>query len=227
MPRRSNAALLSAASLVYASCSCFLCSVAWATVESRSLMPAFKEEISSFKFLISSASESSLVSKVLILFASSLFSSSVLSISASQKAFFWSSSSCSFFREATILSTSSITFSKPPFLPCRAIRITSTLTERGSFRNCSLIFPRASLSLVRTCNRLGEGRVFLKSSKASSEFSSLMVSAIATSSWARVPLASSCSFAFVLQSSAKPDKKVSSAPFEVSVSLRSFFSTVI
>mmetsp|Transcript_32791 Transcript_32791/g.78969 ORF Transcript_32791/g.78969 Transcript_32791/m.78969 type:complete len:238 (+) Transcript_32791:1022-1735(+) len=120
-----------------------------------------------------------------------------------------------------------MTFSKPPFLPCRAIKITSTLTERGSFLNCSLIFPRISLSLVRTCNKLGEGRVFLNSSKASSEFNSLIVSAMATNSCARVALASSCSFALVLQSSAKPDKKVSSAPLEVSVSLRSFFSTVI
>mmetsp|Transcript_39 Transcript_39/g.88 ORF Transcript_39/g.88 Transcript_39/m.88 type:complete len:235 (+) Transcript_39:704-1408(+) len=198
--------------------------VACSTAASSSLMDSSRAAISDLVVeMVSSAAEMR-VAVLWSLFLSSLPSSSALSISALQNATFSSSSFCSSFKEAIILSTRAATFSNPSFLPRSAIMIKSA---RGlCFTDCRAATTRwvTSLRVVLTCSNDGDGRVFLNSSKASSELSILMVSAIATSSSPRVFLASSCSFAVFAQSSFSPARNPLSA---ARVALVSFKSPVL
>mmetsp|Transcript_19773 Transcript_19773/g.43902 ORF Transcript_19773/g.43902 Transcript_19773/m.43902 type:complete len:322 (+) Transcript_19773:344-1309(+) len=117
-----------------------------------------------------------------------------------------------------------ITSSKPCFLPFKAIKTKSVTVDRGDLRRACMARTRTARSDSVTCIRLGEGRVFLKSSNASSEFNILMVSAIATSSVARAALEASWSLAVCSQSCLRPARNFSSASLVSIVSFRSFFS---
>mmetsp|Transcript_81443 Transcript_81443/g.217855 ORF Transcript_81443/g.217855 Transcript_81443/m.217855 type:complete len:325 (+) Transcript_81443:1215-2189(+) len=121
-----------------------------------------------------------------------------------------------------ILSTSS----KPCFLPWMAINTKSTLTPPRP-RRAAIARFRTSCELSCTCSKLGLGRDFLNSSKASSLFRSLMVSAIASSSSARVFLISSYSAACDLQVFSNSSKYPSSSSTALVVAFKSLLSVAI
>mmetsp|Transcript_105865 Transcript_105865/g.287351 ORF Transcript_105865/g.287351 Transcript_105865/m.287351 type:complete len:227 (-) Transcript_105865:763-1443(-) len=160
------------------------------------------------------------------------FLSSASSNCLPQYSFLLSSSTCSRFRVATIPSIIAITFAKPIFLPLSASMMTSRsalLLGRAAFRRRSRARARTAADLRSTCTSaaLGEGRVFLNSSRASSSLRILMVSAIATSSSWRVLLRASHSASFVAQPCSSSFSTAWSSSSCASVSERSFFSSTI
>mmetsp|Transcript_15661 Transcript_15661/g.36020 ORF Transcript_15661/g.36020 Transcript_15661/m.36020 type:complete len:217 (-) Transcript_15661:528-1178(-) len=127
---------------------------------------------------------SSSVFTLLSFLESSFCLSSVKSNCVSQFSFLLSSSVCSFFKVATKSSMSPNTLSKLTFLPVRASAKKSTSgrceprTRASSANALDLRTEAVSANWIK----LGLGRVFLKSSRASSSLRILMVSEIATSS---------------------------------------------
>merc|ERR1712008_251873 len=129
------------------------------------------------------------------------FLSSAKSNSFPQYSFFESSSACSTLSVATISSIILMTFSNPIFFPCNARDNNSNCAFLGLFcMTCSSSVNalarkfRADTSICMKLEALG--KVFLKSSSASSSFSTLMVSAKAANSSARVLTITSHSFFF-------------------------------
>mmetsp|Transcript_33141 Transcript_33141/g.79917 ORF Transcript_33141/g.79917 Transcript_33141/m.79917 type:complete len:344 (+) Transcript_33141:750-1781(+) len=178
---------------------------------------------------MSFSSSSMWVSIPWILFFSSFCLSSVWSISSPQKAFLASSSVCSFFRFFTMSSINLVTFSNPPFFPRSAITIKSSAGLLWAFDAPSSTARALACSarLLPTCSReLGPGRVFLNSSRASSLLRTLMVSAMARSSSARVAFTSSYSLALVLQFLDSSSEYPVSSSSWVWVSSRSFLRVV-
>mmetsp|Transcript_81984 Transcript_81984/g.219345 ORF Transcript_81984/g.219345 Transcript_81984/m.219345 type:complete len:280 (-) Transcript_81984:515-1354(-) len=166
-----------------------------------------------------------------ILCCNSFSLSSVWSISFLQYATFASSSVCSTFRFCTISSISFMTLSKFCFFPDRANAIKSNLGSEWLFitdRRRSRAWCRVARVLVCSCIKDSpEGNVFLNISRASSLFNTLMVSASARSSSARVFLISSYSFALVSQFLASSAEYPSSSSRVLFVSSKSFFNTVM
>mmetsp|Transcript_19696 Transcript_19696/g.52245 ORF Transcript_19696/g.52245 Transcript_19696/m.52245 type:complete len:274 (-) Transcript_19696:651-1472(-) len=135
--------------------------------------------------------------------SSSFFLSSVESNVDRQYSFLSASSSPSFFKAPTISSIMEMTFSKPIFLPRRAStrkprRACLGFAWRARCRRATARDRRSALCTF-TCSRLalGAGSVFLKSSRASSSFKILIVSARARSSSLRVFTRASYSASFV------------------------------
>mmetsp|Transcript_93837 Transcript_93837/g.261240 ORF Transcript_93837/g.261240 Transcript_93837/m.261240 type:complete len:255 (+) Transcript_93837:893-1657(+) len=162
------------------------------------------------------------------------FLSSPWSSCWAQYSFFWSSSSCSFFRTAIMLSHILMTFSKPPrplaLLPVSASTSKSSpgrcsrLATRYAPRTASSARARSEAAPTCTCRKLAAlGSVFLNSSSASSSLRTLMVSASATSSSARVFDRSSHSAAFVAQLLSRFAKNFLSSARVASVSALSSF----
>mmetsp|Transcript_25619 Transcript_25619/g.65097 ORF Transcript_25619/g.65097 Transcript_25619/m.65097 type:complete len:227 (-) Transcript_25619:532-1212(-) len=151
---------------------------------------------------------------------------------ASQYSFLLSSPSCSFFKFTTISSTMVITFSKPAVLPWRAKEIKS---NSGLFDFFAAAWinakARAFCDATVTCTciklELAPGKVFLKSSSASSSLSTLMVSARATNSSERVFLISSHSAVLEPQLVSSSIANLVSALSEALVSSKSFFIPAI
>mmetsp|Transcript_12389 Transcript_12389/g.24981 ORF Transcript_12389/g.24981 Transcript_12389/m.24981 type:complete len:301 (-) Transcript_12389:394-1296(-) len=194
-------------------------------------MPAVKATISSVKIAMDSFAEAIAASKSETLRSNSFFLSSLVSRVFSQYSFFESSSACSCFKVATMPSIMARTFSKPIFLPRRARKMASSF-GRLDGNSVFKLAARAARALARklaaptwTCMKLALalGNVALKSSRASSSLSTLIVSAKATSSSARNLLRSSHSFAFLSQSSFKLDENCLSASSASLVSPKSFF----
>mmetsp|Transcript_11794 Transcript_11794/g.35290 ORF Transcript_11794/g.35290 Transcript_11794/m.35290 type:complete len:254 (-) Transcript_11794:780-1541(-) len=215
-------------SSLYSSFSFFRCSVASATDLSSSTMPAFSAAISSVSVAMSSFAFSMLVSLSEIARDRDFFLSSARSNCSRQYSFLWSSLACSAFRVAIISSTMAMTFSKPIFLPRRANAMRSRWTRRGplvlrAFSNSARARARTVAAVVRTSTKLAAalGRVFLKSSRASSSLRSLMVSANARSSSPRVFSLISHSFFFFAQLSSRLARNSLSAISASSVSPRS------
>mmetsp|Transcript_158220 Transcript_158220/g.274798 ORF Transcript_158220/g.274798 Transcript_158220/m.274798 type:complete len:201 (+) Transcript_158220:1044-1646(+) len=125
------------------------------------------------------------------------------------------------------------TLSKFTFLPWSATAMKSS-SGRWPPAWCfaSAIWARArfccEITLTFTCTRaLAPGSVFLKSSKASSSFKILIVSANATCSSARTFMFASCSSFFVAQSVSKSARNFWSSAKAFSVSLKSPFICTI
>mmetsp|Transcript_23525 Transcript_23525/g.65138 ORF Transcript_23525/g.65138 Transcript_23525/m.65138 type:complete len:205 (+) Transcript_23525:71-685(+) len=127
-----------------------------------------------------------------------------------------------------------MTFSKPPWLS--AVLPVSASTNRSSpgrccrsairwaLRTASNARARSEATLACTCTKLAApGSVCLKSSRASSSLSTLMVSARVTNSSALVFERSSHSAAFVAQLLSRPAKNFLSSARVASVSARSSF----
>mmetsp|Transcript_64506 Transcript_64506/g.165988 ORF Transcript_64506/g.165988 Transcript_64506/m.165988 type:complete len:227 (-) Transcript_64506:771-1451(-) len=190
-------------------------------------MPASRAAISSVSVLIASFALSMAVSSSATLRSKTFFLSSALSNWELQYSTLWSSSSCSCLRVATISPIILITFSKPIFLLRRASEMKSRRAASGRLRTAfrrARAFARNAALLARICTKLEEalGSVFLKRSSASSSLSTLMVSARATSSSARVFLISSHSAVFVSQLFCRPSLNFVSSPSASCVSTRSF-----
>mmetsp|Transcript_1695 Transcript_1695/g.4549 ORF Transcript_1695/g.4549 Transcript_1695/m.4549 type:complete len:208 (-) Transcript_1695:794-1417(-) len=139
-------------------------------------------------------------------FSRDFFLSSEVSSSVLQYSFLLSSSSCSFFRVATISSIMAMTFSKPIFLPLSAysIKATMELPEPALADACCKIArarDRTDAALMRISTKLAlaPGSVFLNNSRASSSLRILMVSASASSSSARTLQRASHSASLVAQ----------------------------
>mmetsp|Transcript_162309 Transcript_162309/g.515664 ORF Transcript_162309/g.515664 Transcript_162309/m.515664 type:complete len:227 (+) Transcript_162309:347-1027(+) len=151
---------------------------------------------------------------------------------ASQYSFLLSSPSCSLFKFTTISSTMVITFSKPAVFPWRAKAIKS---NSGLFDFCAAAWinakARAFCDATVTCTwiklELAPGKVFLKSSSASSSLSTVMVSESASNSSERVFLISSHSPVLVLQLVSSSDLNFSSAASASCVSSMSFPNSAI
>mmetsp|Transcript_25323 Transcript_25323/g.80494 ORF Transcript_25323/g.80494 Transcript_25323/m.80494 type:complete len:429 (-) Transcript_25323:188-1474(-) len=217
---------------VYSSCSFFLSSVASATCLSSALMPSIRPAMSSASAAMDPFASSMAVSRSTACWLRALCSSSDLSSSASQKAFFSSSAFCSLPSRATMSSIILTTLSKEPVLPrkARAMRL-----RRASlcpyFARADLItisvrrFTSALVTLV--CRNAGLGNVLLKSSRASSSFKILMVSASATSSSARVLERSSHSACLVLQPVSRSARYFLSSRRALEVSSKSAFMASI
>mmetsp|Transcript_24653 Transcript_24653/g.54198 ORF Transcript_24653/g.54198 Transcript_24653/m.54198 type:complete len:219 (+) Transcript_24653:1256-1912(+) len=123
-----------------------------------------------------------------------------------------------------------MTLSNPPFFPWRARASKSSWGfpyRRAAARRVLSALLRNWRSDSETCSKELAGRDFLNSSKASSLFKTLIVSARATNSSARLFLIASYSCAFVLQVLANSAEYPSFSSNVVSVSRRSFFSVVI
>mmetsp|Transcript_55628 Transcript_55628/g.154943 ORF Transcript_55628/g.154943 Transcript_55628/m.154943 type:complete len:240 (+) Transcript_55628:910-1629(+) len=136
-----------------------------------------------------------------MVFSRDFFLSSAESSSLPQYSSLESSSSCSVFRVETISSIILITLSKLGAPPWRDSAIMAT---RGSLEARAAPRARSAAVLVsrewaEVCSSVGDGRVFLKSSSASSSLRILMVSARASSSSARVLHRASHSASFVAQ----------------------------
>mmetsp|Transcript_124056 Transcript_124056/g.347412 ORF Transcript_124056/g.347412 Transcript_124056/m.347412 type:complete len:267 (+) Transcript_124056:136-936(+) len=171
-------------------------------------MPASSDLMSSTRVAIVPSISSMASSESEMDCSKPFFLSSVRSSCLSQYSFFASSSTCSFFKVFSMSSIILMTFSKPIFLPFNAIAMRSScgrVMELAAAalemmaRACPAAVARLS---VPSCTKLALpalGNVFLKRSRASSSFNTLMVSAIATSSSARVFLISSHSAVLVLQ----------------------------
>mmetsp|Transcript_36669 Transcript_36669/g.104353 ORF Transcript_36669/g.104353 Transcript_36669/m.104353 type:complete len:335 (+) Transcript_36669:359-1363(+) len=129
-----------------------------------------------------------------------------------------------------------MTLSKAPWvsaffpLSARAIMSRAGLNFLSAFLCIERIMPRAcarwEAAVTRSCTKLAPwpGRVFLKRSKASSSLRTLMVSAKATSSSARVLERSSHSCVFVPQLLSSSCKNFLSSEYVAEVSERSSFS---
>mmetsp|Transcript_40003 Transcript_40003/g.103550 ORF Transcript_40003/g.103550 Transcript_40003/m.103550 type:complete len:207 (+) Transcript_40003:344-964(+) len=198
-------------SSLYSAFSAFLCSVASATVLSKALMPASKAAISWMSVSMPCLAFSMAVPASATVRSKAFFLSSAVSNCAAQYSCLCASSSCSCFSMATMSSHILMTLSKPPAerarlpLRVRASRSSCGRSWASALLRMKRIMPRARArcteALTLTCTRLAPalGKVFLKRSSASSSFSTLMVSARATSSSARVLERSSHSAVFVLQ----------------------------
>mmetsp|Transcript_87356 Transcript_87356/g.231203 ORF Transcript_87356/g.231203 Transcript_87356/m.231203 type:complete len:259 (-) Transcript_87356:656-1432(-) len=146
------------------------------------------------------------------------FLSSESSNWSSQYSFLCSSSSCSCFSIATMSSIIATTFAKDTWRPERDSMMRSNFvwpcwSERRADRTDANASLRMVAEVTSTCIRPtpGAGNVFLKSSRASSSFNILMVSASARSSAARVFLRSSHSAAFVSHPFSSSVRKVLSS----------------
>mmetsp|Transcript_21624 Transcript_21624/g.37072 ORF Transcript_21624/g.37072 Transcript_21624/m.37072 type:complete len:347 (+) Transcript_21624:767-1807(+) len=152
------------------------------------------------------------------------FLSSEMSNWSSQYAFLASSSVWSVLSSAISPSIILMIFSKPIWPPCRAIWTKSTPGSLlfKELRVCSARW-RTFFVLVCTCMKLlAAGNVFLKSSRASSSLSILIVSVKATSSALDIFLNSSHSLVFAAQFSSKFAKKAWSSAKLSLVFSRSF-----
>mmetsp|Transcript_24694 Transcript_24694/g.69105 ORF Transcript_24694/g.69105 Transcript_24694/m.69105 type:complete len:208 (+) Transcript_24694:842-1465(+) len=163
-------------------------------------------------------------------FSRDFFLSSEVSSSVLQYSFLLSSSSCSFFRVATISSIMAMTFSKPIFLPLSAysIKATMELPEPALADACCKIArarDRTDAALMRISTKLAlaPGSVFLNNSRASSSLRILMVSASASSSSARTLQRASHSAVFVAHPFSSSARNFSSCAFDSAVSSLSFF----
>mmetsp|Transcript_42235 Transcript_42235/g.101613 ORF Transcript_42235/g.101613 Transcript_42235/m.101613 type:complete len:257 (+) Transcript_42235:362-1132(+) len=185
-------------------------------------MPLRSSSISSFSCLMSPSASLMRLDRVPSCCWRAFFWSSVLSSSALQNSIFSSSSACSCLRDAIILSTISKTFSKPCFFPRKASNTRFVAVPLWVF-SAAMALARTARSVVWICSKLVEGRVFLNNSRASSELSILMVSAIATASSARDFLASSWSAPAVLHLASSSARNFSSASLVFLVSSRSPF----
>mmetsp|Transcript_45763 Transcript_45763/g.83833 ORF Transcript_45763/g.83833 Transcript_45763/m.83833 type:complete len:263 (-) Transcript_45763:733-1521(-) len=222
MPKSSLAAESAVISSVNASFSSFRVSVASATSLSRASMPSVRALISSFKVEMPS-SASSMANFTVEMVCSKPFSlSSVTSNCFSQYSFLWSSSVCSFAKTSTSSSISLKTFSKLTFLPVSATAMRSNAARlecvAGAFWISARAFLRTSRLLDSIWTKLGLGNVFLKSSKASSSFKILIVSAMATFSSALIFSISSHSLSFEAQFSSMSAKNFLSSAKASSVS---------
>mmetsp|Transcript_93044 Transcript_93044/g.240881 ORF Transcript_93044/g.240881 Transcript_93044/m.240881 type:complete len:296 (-) Transcript_93044:451-1338(-) len=157
--------------------------------------------------------------------SNSFFLSSASSSLASQKAFLSSSVPCSFPSSATISSIMLSTLSKLTFFPRRAKATRSKRVSwpcpRWAARRTLKACCRTSLPRIFICSNDGLGSVFLNKSKASSSFRSLMVSAIANNSSARVFCTTSNSSFFVAQFFSKSARNFLSSSYEAEVSSKS------
>merc|ERR1712008_302035 len=160
------------------------------------------------------------------------FLSSAKSNSFHQYSFFESSSACSTLSVATISSIILMTFSNPIFFPCNARDNNSNCAFLGLFcMTCSSSVNalarkfRADTSICMKLEALG--KVFLNSSNASSSFSTLMVSAKAANSSARVFTITSHSAFFFSQFSSKFARNFLSSIRASCVSPTSFFICAI
>mmetsp|Transcript_21619 Transcript_21619/g.37050 ORF Transcript_21619/g.37050 Transcript_21619/m.37050 type:complete len:347 (+) Transcript_21619:629-1669(+) len=152
------------------------------------------------------------------------FLSSEMSNWSSQYAFLASSWAWSFLSSAMSASIILMILSKPIWPPCRAIWTKSTPGSLlcRELRVCSARW-RTLFVLACTCIKLlAAGRVFLKSSSASSSLSMVIVSLNATSSSLDIFLNSSHSFVFAAQFSSKFAKKAWSSAKLSLVFSRSF-----
>mmetsp|Transcript_105793 Transcript_105793/g.257020 ORF Transcript_105793/g.257020 Transcript_105793/m.257020 type:complete len:212 (+) Transcript_105793:840-1475(+) len=165
--------------------------------------------------------------------SSSFFSSSFLSSSDSQYAFFLSSLACSWPSNSTMLSIMVRTLSKLTFFPWSA---STKKSRRGSasILRCRLLAMsacnacrRTSLPLALVCRSEGLGSVFLKSSRESSSLRILMVSARATSSSERVFCTTSHSAFFFSQFLSRSAKNFLSSSNDFVVSSKSSFKASI
>mmetsp|Transcript_76648 Transcript_76648/g.121029 ORF Transcript_76648/g.121029 Transcript_76648/m.121029 type:complete len:267 (-) Transcript_76648:652-1452(-) len=162
------------------------------------------------------------------------FLSSDLSSSAKQYSFLSVSTLCSFLRSTTSSSIILIILSKPILPPRMASSIKS---RRGSFFWLAAWIDfkaesarcRITPAVTFICNRLlaaaDDGRVFLKSSSASSSLSTFIVSAKATNSIASVFLYSAHSAFFAAQFASKSARNFLSSASASFVSSKSFSSS--
>mmetsp|Transcript_11676 Transcript_11676/g.22616 ORF Transcript_11676/g.22616 Transcript_11676/m.22616 type:complete len:231 (-) Transcript_11676:856-1548(-) len=228
----SFAAVSEAISSLKSSFSSFLCSVASITFLSSSFMEAFKTSISSANLVMLSCALSIAISKSDTARSSPFFLSSAASSSFPQYSFFASSSSCSIFSVIIMSSIILMTLSNPTFFPSSAKAMKPMRSWPGlvfmnffnTVRACRLRPETLSFSCIKL-DALGS--VFLKSSKASSSFKTLIVSARAASSSARVFTTTSHSFFLVSQFSSRFAKNCLSAARDSSVSPKSFFICAI
>mmetsp|Transcript_3459 Transcript_3459/g.9200 ORF Transcript_3459/g.9200 Transcript_3459/m.9200 type:complete len:212 (+) Transcript_3459:737-1372(+) len=167
-------------------------------------MPAVRALISSAKVAILPSRSEMAVSETDTARSSSFFLSSVSSSEEVQYVCLLSSSLCSALSVATMSSIILTTFSKPAVLPWRAISMKSSSGCASvelllAPRTKDSALPRTVASPCPSCTKLALelGSVFLNSSRASSLFNILIVSARATSSVARVAFTSSHSLLFV------------------------------
>mmetsp|Transcript_102391 Transcript_102391/g.320147 ORF Transcript_102391/g.320147 Transcript_102391/m.320147 type:complete len:259 (-) Transcript_102391:252-1028(-) len=220
-------------------CSSLRCSVASATDLSSSAMPASSAAISEVSVVRPSFAASMAVSSSDTARSRAFFLSSLVSSCLAQYSFLCSSSACSFFSASTMPSIILITLSKPPllmaFLPLSASTMKSRLARsRGraapsALRSEPRARERSADMLEATWTKLALvlGSVFLKSSRASSSFRTLMVSARATNSSARVFDRSSHSAVFVSQLPFSSARNFVSSAREACVSERSDFMFTI
>mmetsp|Transcript_74283 Transcript_74283/g.215254 ORF Transcript_74283/g.215254 Transcript_74283/m.215254 type:complete len:234 (+) Transcript_74283:3353-4054(+) len=163
------------------------------------------------------------------------FWSSVVSNCSAQYSFLSSSSLCSVLRTPIMSSTILMTFSKPPwfsdFLPA-SVSINKSRAACWLLGAAARALTSTSMARLRcfeapeaNCTKLelAEGSVFLKRSNASSSLRTLIVSASATSSSARVLERSSHSAVFVAQLSSNPFRNFWSAKSAAWVSVKSSF----
>merc|ERR1719436_1524425 len=161
------------------------------------------------------------------------FLSSELSNSVRQYCFLLSSATCSSFNKATISSIILITFPNPDeviFFPVSAnARNSNRARPRGdccaAFLTKARAFACIDWALTLTCTKLelALGRVFLKSSNASSSLRILIVSAKASSSSERVLERSSHSCVLVAQLFSKSARNFLSSNNAASVSGKIIF----
>mmetsp|Transcript_55655 Transcript_55655/g.165500 ORF Transcript_55655/g.165500 Transcript_55655/m.165500 type:complete len:225 (-) Transcript_55655:242-916(-) len=162
--------------------------------------------------------------------SSSFLLSSLLSSSALQYVFFLASLTCSLPSRATMSSIMARTLSKLTFLPrsAKARKSNRGSAERRPWaaraRSACL---RTSFPLALVWSSEGLGSVFLKSSRASSSFRILIVSAIARSSSARVFCTTSNSAFFFAQFESRSARNFLSSFRDFVVSSRSSFSATI
>mmetsp|Transcript_78993 Transcript_78993/g.198508 ORF Transcript_78993/g.198508 Transcript_78993/m.198508 type:complete len:206 (-) Transcript_78993:919-1536(-) len=198
---------------------------------SKALMPFSKAASSSVRVAMASVEDSMAFSASVIVCSRPFLRSSAESSWMPQYSFLSSSSDCSFFKTSNILSIIFTTLSNCPadLLPESASVIKSKLTwswltdARLAVAITSRARSRILDAVFSICTKLEPalGNVFLKRSSASSSFRILMVSAMATSSSARVFERSSHSDVLVLQLESSSFKYFWSARRAASVSSRS------
>mmetsp|Transcript_30451 Transcript_30451/g.87850 ORF Transcript_30451/g.87850 Transcript_30451/m.87850 type:complete len:369 (+) Transcript_30451:521-1627(+) len=232
MPINSLAALFAAIVSLYSAFSALRCSVASATLLSKALIPAFNALISSVRVAMPSFASSITVSKSEIDRSNVFFLSSATSNSLPQYSFLLSSSTCSVFSVATSSSTSLMTFSNPPFCPCKAklmksrrSRPTPARAREAAFiktcRACSLMAALVTWTCMKLALELG--KVLLNNSSASSSLRILIVSAKATISCARIFCSSSCTAFLEPQFFSRSARNFLSSSRPSATSSRSFF----
>mmetsp|Transcript_108741 Transcript_108741/g.283587 ORF Transcript_108741/g.283587 Transcript_108741/m.283587 type:complete len:228 (-) Transcript_108741:787-1470(-) len=169
-------------------------------------------------------------------FSAAFFLSSAASNSTAQYSFFVSSSTCSFCNISTMSSISLSTFVNSTFLPDSAKAMRSILARcrsaacRRALLTADCALRRMAFELTWICTKLlalADGRVFLKSSRESSLFRILIVSAMARSSSVRILERSSHSAFFVAQPVSRPSRKALSSESVLEVSsMSSFMATM-
>mmetsp|Transcript_67806 Transcript_67806/g.180457 ORF Transcript_67806/g.180457 Transcript_67806/m.180457 type:complete len:298 (-) Transcript_67806:113-1006(-) len=222
------AAPLAAMVSVYSACSFFLMPVASETCLSSAAIPSFRAATSSARAAMLPSASSMALPRSDARRSSAFFSSSDLSISDSQYAFFWSSAACSLPRTSSMLSIILTTLSKEPAWPRMAMAMRSTpKSPRPCLRLPDLRAASARrlicLSVTWVCRSAGLGKVDLKSSRDSSSLKILMVSAIATNSSERVLDRSSHSAFLVAHPCARSARNFLSSIMALVVSSKSSF----